>query len=52
MVPKLIVGYLKVKKDLSPLSGMAKIVAPTVEIKAKEVEKPVAVKRRESKGSD
>jgi LysM repeat protein len=43
---KLIVGYLKVKKELSPLSGMAKALPATVAVKEKtesikELVKPV-----------
>lgn len=41
---KLIVGYLKVKKDLSTLSGMAKPVTPVAVAPAKETAKPEAVK--------
>lgn len=40
---KLIVGYLKVKKDLSPLSGMAKPVAAPPVV-TKEITKPEAPK--------
>ena len=55
---KLIVGYLKVKKDLSALSGMAKpvtpVVAPVKETSpkttpAKETPKPDVVKQTEKK---
>jgi LysM repeat protein len=41
---KLIVGYLKVKKDLSVLSGMAKPVTPVVVAPAKETPRPDVVK--------
>ncbi len=37
---KLIVGYLKVKKDLSPLAG-ASVMVPVVETAVKEVKPPV-----------
>ncbi len=56
---KLIVGYLKVKKDLSAFAGMAKpvtaIVAPAVKeaetkpVAAKETPKPEVVKQTEKK---